>query len=127
MPVITIVIPGSIVSKKNGQVAVTVGGVHKPRRSIIVPKAAYQRWEKNSRKWFMLYYARTVSPFLFPCHVTALFYYKGPRPDIAGSFESISDCLQGFLWMNDRQIDSWDGSRLNHDLKNPRTELTVRW
>lgn len=27
--------------------------------------------------------------------------------------------------MNDKQIISWDGSRLHHDLKNPRTEVEV--
>ena len=45
----------------------------------------------------------------------------------ARALESIGDALEGLVWVNDKQIMSWDGSRLFHDLNNPRTEITVRW
>jgi hypothetical protein len=35
--------------------------------------------------------------------------------------------MEGIIWENDKQIISWDGSRLHHDKANPRTEITVRW
>jgi hypothetical protein len=49
------------------------------------------------------------------------------KPDLSGTLESIGDALEGYVWANDTQIESWDGSRLHHDIENPRTEIIVRW
>ena len=59
--------------------------------------------------------------------INAQIYYKGPRCDLSGALESIGDMGESYLWENDKQIYSWDGSRLHHDKKNPRTELTVQY
>jgi Holliday junction resolvase RusA-like endonuclease len=61
-----------------------------------------------------------------PIHVEAVFYFKGPEPDLSGCCESIADAMEGILWANDKQIESWDGSRKRHDLDNPRTEIRVK-
>lgn len=55
----------------------------------------------------------------------ATFYYKGPRPDLHGAMESLADCLQGIIINDDRQIESWDGTRIIHDKTNPRTEFEI--
>lgn len=116
-------IPGSVVSKKNSKRPGWIGGKNVPRRLILLPSKAYKKWEKQAR----LSLIGKVSPVHnSPLWVKAIFYYKGNRPDLSGACESIGDCLQGFIWDSDAQIESWDGSRLIHELKNPRTELTVR-
>ncbi|MFI5304318.1 MAG: hypothetical protein ACHQYP_05915 [Nitrospiria bacterium] len=120
---IKITIPGSVVSKKNSKIATVVGGVHKPRRAIILPSTAYKKWENHARAnlWGTIGFV-----FNEPIHVEAIFFYKGNRPDLSGACESIGDMGEGILWENDRLIESWDGSRMIHNLKNPRTELTIR-
>jgi Holliday junction resolvase RusA-like endonuclease len=40
--------------------------------------------------------------------------------------ESCGDMLQGILYADDGQIESWDGSRMVHDKDNPRTEIRVK-
>ena len=71
--------------------------------------------------------SRAEVPANMPVSVNAQIYYKGPQPDLSGCHESIGDMGEGYLWLNDKQIYSWDGSRLHHDKKNPRTELTVQY
>ena len=44
----------------------------------------------------------------------------GVWPDPSG------EDFKGLIWSDDAQIESWDGSRMHHDLKNPRTEIIVR-
>ena len=115
-------IPGSVVSKKNSKIATVVGGVHKPRRAIILPSTAYRKWEKQAQESL---WGKVKYQINYPICVKAHFFYKGNRPDLSGACESIGDCLEGIVWESDRLIESWDGSRLTHDLKNPRTELTI--
>jgi hypothetical protein len=119
---IEITIPGSVVSKKNSKIATMVGGVNVPRRAIILPSNAYKKWEKQAQEAL---WGQVKFEFNEPIQVTALFFYKGNRPDLSGACESIGDMGEGILWENDKLIESWDGSRLFHDLKNPRTELTI--
>ena len=120
-----LIIPGSIRSKKNSKIACMIGGKNKPRRAIILPSKAHQKWEKEARKFIREF--AIIPALTCPVHVEAHFYYKGPRPDLSGCMESIGDCLEGVIWADDGQIVSWDGSRLHYDLKNPRTEVVIRW
>ena len=125
METLKIILPGSIRSKKNSKIAVTVGGKNKPRRAIIVPSQAYQKWEKEARKWIKFNLPIGFKIFTGKLHVKAIFYYKGNKPDLSGSCESVGDCLEGIVWESDGLIESWDESRMYHDLKNPRTEVEV--
>ena len=103
---------------------------------MILPSKAYSKWEKQARKevWvqinsgdFLAGSTKVWFPLEIPVQVKAIFYYKGNKPDLAGAMESISDCLEGIVWADDGQIESWDGSRTYHDLKNPRTEVSIWW
>jgi len=129
---IKIILPGSVRSKKNSKVATMVGGRNVPRRAIIIPSKAYTKWEKQVRAslWEQIRYAGLSGkngglPLTGPISVKAVVYFKGAEPDLSGCLESVGDCLEGYLYENDRQIKSWDGSRTFHDLKNPRTEITI--
>jgi len=118
----TITLPGSIRSKKNSKRIFSRG-----KFKTVLPSKAYCLWEKEARLVAILLLRGTLeAPFggdIKNVKVTA--YYKGQQPDLSGCLESCGDCLEGLVWQNDKQIIAWDGSRLYHDLKNPRTEVEV--
>lgn len=116
---IKLILPGSIRIKKNSRRIFGAG-----RKKINIPSKAYEEWERTARL-ITCTYMRGVKPVRGNIHAKALIYYKGPRPDLSGAMESIGDCLEGFVWKNDKQIVSWDGTRLIHDKNNPRTEVEV--
>lgn len=115
-----ITLPGSIRSKKNSKRIYARGPYTK-----VLPSRAYTIWEAEARSTMLAMGHRTL--LNGPVSVEAHVYYKGPKPDLSGTLESIGDALEGYVWANDTQIESWDGSRLHHDIENPRTEIIVRW
>lgn len=120
-----LVLPGSIRSKKNSKQIIWAG-----KRRLIVPSKAYAAWERQVQVAITRACSHTWKRPLLPegdVHVEAHIYYKGGKPDLSGALESIGDALEGYVWANDGQIVSWDGSRLHHDKATPRTEIWVRW
>lgn len=117
---LTLTIPGSVRSKKNSKRIFAFGPYKK-----VLPSKAYTVWEAAARSYLLSRGQRTLLEC--PVAVEAHVYYRGRRPDLSGALESLGDCLEGIIWLNDGQIESWDGSRLHHDKDNPRTELIVRW
>jgi Holliday junction resolvase RusA-like endonuclease len=134
MKSISITIPGSIRSKKNSKRIYARGRFKK-----VLPSKAYEIWEKQAQqivRYFLYgYHMETKGridygfepPLTCPIHIEAHFYCKGPLPDLSGALESCGDMLEGILYENDKQICSWDGSRVWHDKDNPRTEIKVTW
>jgi hypothetical protein len=117
---ISITIPGTVRIKKNSR-RIFGGGSLKTN----LPSEAYCEWEAFARS---IAWQHAVSPPLeCPVHIEARFFIKGQLPDLSGALESVGDMLEGVLYRNDKQIYSWDGSRVSHDPKNPRTEIIVRW
>lgn len=102
-----------------------IGGKNVPKRPIIVSSKAYQGWERAARQEAMTQWREGV--LTCPVSVKVIAYFSGPQPDLSGVLESVGDCLEGIVWENDKQVVSWDGSRLYHDAKTPRTEITVYW
>jgi len=123
--VVTVVLPETIRSKKNSKRPVQVGKKGK-KRLMLIPSKAYLKWEKLARieAWRQL--PRGWTPVTGPVHIIATIYYKGRRPDLSGAMESVGDCMEKILYANDSQIESWDGTRLFHDLENPRTYVTMK-
>lgn len=122
---IKLTLPGSIRSKKNSKQAIMIGGKNCQRRPMIVPSKAYQLWEREARKALILALPFGFKPIEGALEIRAMIYYKGPRPDLSGCLESVGDCLQGLVYDDDGQIESWDGSRVIHDKDNPRTEVEI--
>ena len=123
---IKVTLPGSIRSKKNSKRIFKQG-----KFTRVLPSKAYLVWEATAR-----FEVQEQEPWIFaawreighvPVSINAQIYFKGQQPDLSGALESIGDAMEGYLWENDKQIYSWDGSRLHHDLKNPRTEITVEY
>ncbi len=135
---IHLILPGSIRSKKNSHRPVTIpakgktqvmgwiGNKWRYAQIIITTGKAYKLWEKEARKAIMLQKPNEFEMFTGPVVVKMLAYYKGQRPDLSGTMESVGDCLEKYIYFDDRQIEQWDGeSRVIHDLKTPRTEVWV--
>lgn len=125
MEKIQLILPGSIRSKKNSKVATIIGGKNKPRRAIILPSAAYKKWEQgviSSLGKETTQRAKIASEI----QVAAVAYVKGVLPDLSGMLESVGDCLEkAGIIENDKQIKSWDGSRVYRDKDNPRTIVEI--
>lgn len=92
-----------------------------------MPSKAYEKWEKAARLYVWGTGKAMIPPLTCPISIEAHFYFKGQRPDLSGCLESIGDCLEGILYADDAQIESWDGSRVHHDKARPRTEVVIRW
>ena len=135
---IKLILSGSIKSKKNSKQIIPIPASKStntmhywPKRKWVFcfmqihPSKAYKKWEKEARMEALAQLPPGFKIMTGPIRVKALAYYKGNRPDLSGMMESVGDCLEGIVWENDRQIESLDGSRLFHDLKNPRTEVFI--
>ena len=112
----TLYIPGQIRSKKNSKRLVRVHG-----RTIPISSRAYMEWETGVRT-----FCAGLVPTSAPVSVQAVVHYKGQRPDLSGAMESIGDALEGVLWENDKQIESWDGSRLVYNKTWQGIIITIR-
>ena len=132
-----ITLPGSIRSKKNSKQPIAIPANRKtnlfkrfarmglkPVRIILLPSNAYKEWEGEARMSALIQYKDQIIKDSISVKITV--YYKGQRPDLSGCMESVGDCLEGVIWVNDKQIESWDGSRLFKDNKNPRTEVEIK-
>jgi Holliday junction resolvase RusA-like endonuclease len=136
-PVIKITLSGSIRSKKNSHTPVPIPSKNKTRfmalfgkqwksaQVLIVPGKAYKKWEQYARDQLIAILPPGRKLLTVPLHIKAIFYYKGPRPDLQGAMESLADCLEGYIYEDDKQIESWDGSRIVHDKSNPRIEIEI--
>ena len=140
--ILFLILPGSIRSKKNSKRIVSIPSKYRKTNTksywkklgwtysfqVIHPSTAYLKWEKAARQVIVDQIPFGFEPLTCPVTVKMLAYFKGRKPDLSGAMESVGDCLEGFIWIDDTWIESWHGdSRVIHDLKNPRTELTVYW
>lgn len=95
-------------------------------RPRLIPSKAYLEWEKRARsilsRVIMSYPYLPTDKEVVVCVKS---YYRGQRPDLSNVLGSVGDCIEGYLIKNDRQIVSWDGSRLYHDKDNPRTVIEI--
>lgn len=134
------VLRGAVRSKKTSQRIVTIPtkgsrkchacgglrGFHK-----ILPSEAHERWHKAAMAecWqikAILAQRGVVLPIAGPVNVEAIFYQDANRSDATGLYESLADLLQdALIIVNDKQIESWDGSRRRVDKANPRVEVFI--
>ena len=124
---ITVIVPGAPRTKKNR------GKIWKRgSRTVIRPAEPWLRWRdavagegvlvNGKRHW-------GVSPTLLPTgdwNAAAHFYRDRAAGDAVGYYQGVADVLEELgVVANDRQLVSWDGSRLFVDRANPRVELTL--
>lgn len=122
MKEIKFTIPLAPITKKNSQRIANCGSYSK-----ILPSKAYVQYEKDAG-YFVPRKGRMIDQ---PCEVVCLFYMPTLRTvDLTNLEEAIDDVLVKYGVLKDdnsKIIVSHDGSRVLHDPKNPRTEVTIRF
>lgn len=132
-----VTLPGQVRSPKNHRAWLMVG-----RRMRQVPSDAYRAWEREAFRALSRSVAgRPEFPYRGTVWVQATAYVRGQAPDLVAVLEAVGDVLQGEwvtsrgrkvrpYWaviLDDRQIISWDGSRVIRAAPGEplRTEVTV--
>ena len=119
-------IPLNPVSKKNSPRVIPCGGYHK-----VLPSEAYEKYEKRAEA-HIPYKGLMIDR---PCEIKCLFYMRlnysdtKRKIDLTNLLEAVDDALVAHHLLADdncRIIVSHDGSRVLHDPKHPRTEVTIR-
>jgi len=115
-----LIIPGQPATKKNSQVARCVGG-----KPVVLQSKAYRAYEKMALKALL---ACPRAEFLGPVAVTVCYWLKdNRRPDLTNLLQATADILEkAGVITDDREIVSWDGSRIMGTSPNPRAEITIR-
>jgi len=134
---IRITLPGNIRSKKNSKrlISIPIKGSNGKTRPMSLSSTVYLEWERVAREaateqlvlCSRLFHNFGKLPLDCPVSVKAVAYCKGVLPDLSGMLESVGDCLQGVVWKDDKQIVSWDGSRVIRDKEHQRTEIEVTY
>jgi Holliday junction resolvase RusA-like endonuclease len=92
---------------------------------VVLQSEAYRDYEKMALKALLDYQGARFSG---PVEVTAHYWLKDKRrPDLNNLMAATADILEkaGVIG-DDREIISWDGSRIMGVSPNPRAEITIR-
>jgi len=112
-------IPGRPVTKKNSIMARCVNG-----KPVIFQSKAYRDFEKTALQSLADYQGPR---FTGPVQVKATYWLADNRhPDLNNLMAATADILEkAGIIRNDRDIISWDGSRILGVSHNPRTEIVI--
>lgn len=123
MPSWRLIVSGAPRTKKTSNVLAVAG-----RRRVVLPSAAWRRWRREAT---ILVNGAPIGlrlePLLTaPVNCRALFYRDADRGDAVGYYQGLADLLEERCILgNDRQLVSWDGSRLLIDRAHPRVEILL--
>jgi Holliday junction resolvase RusA-like endonuclease len=115
-----LIIPGQPATKKNSQMARCVNG-----KPVVLQSKAYRTYEKMAFKALL---ACPRAEFAGPVVVTVHYWLKDKRrPDLNNLMAATADILEkAGVISDDREIVSWDGSRIMGTSPNPRAEITIK-
>lgn len=113
-------IPLRPITKKNSQRIIKDGS----GRSRIIPSAAYKKYEKQCKA-----YMPRIENIKYPVNVKAVYYMPNRRRvDLTNLHEALHDILVDYEVLADddyKTIASTDGSYVDVDKWEPRTEVTI--
>jgi len=121
-------IPGAPRTKKTHNRLIRVRGIHR-----LIPSVQYVTWHEAAwrQAWVIredLRGAGVKLPISGDIQVSAIFWRDAKRGDLTGYMQALGDWLQDVqIIMNDRQIVSWDGTRLDKDAERPRIDVSMEW
>jgi len=123
-PFLRIVVPGQPFTKKNSQRIIVNRRTGKP---LILPSKRYREYADAACLHLKAQYR---GPALEgPVTVCAVYYLasRSRWPDLVGLLQATGDILEeAGVITNDRNIVSWDGSRIAGVSPNPRAEIEIR-
>lgn len=105
--------------------------VKRGHRTFTVPSAAHERWVWIAKKSLpvvrqQLLDAGLVLPITVPLNAAVQIYREAWIGDAVGYYQAIADWLEKVgIVENDRQIRSWDRTRLRKDADLPRVEIVL--
>lgn len=109
------------ITKKNHQQIIYNKGLKRP---MIIPSAQYKQYEKDAR-WFM----PNIKTIDYPINIQAVFYVPTRRRvDLVNLQEALLDVLVKYGVLSDdncKIVYSMDGSYVDYDKENPRTEVEI--
>ena len=110
---------GQPITKKNSQIVRCVNG-----KPAIIQSKAYRAYEKAALRSLGQYRGRRFSG---PVEVTVHYWLKdNRRPDLNNLMAATADILEkAGIIRNDRDIVSWDGSRIMGKDKYPRVDIYI--
>lgn len=128
MKTITLILPGTIRSKKNSR-QVRYGKTKNGKLIKFMGKSdTYKAWEMRARQAAetQLKTIGILSPLEGPVKLTVKAYMKGNLLDMDAAHTSVMDCLEGYAWKNDRQVKRYsEDSGVWRDKIYPRTEVII--
>lgn len=108
------------VTKKNSQRIIKARGHY-----MVIPSKAYLKYEKASAS-----YMPETEPIEKPVNLKAVFYMPTRRRvDLVNLEEALCDLLVHYKVIADdncKIVFSMDGSRVDYDKENPRTEVEIK-
>ena len=108
------------ITKKNHQQIIKAKGHY-----MVVPSKQYLKYEKDCGAFMK----ELNEPYDFPVNVKCVFYMPTKRRcDLVNLEQSILDILVKYKIIADdnyKIVYSMDGSRVDYDKENPRTEITI--
>ena len=111
------------VTKKNSGQIITVGGF--PR---LIPSKQYLQFEKDCQPYFKQV-LNQIGQIYYPINLQAVFYVETKRRiDLPNLLNAVDDAMvKSELILDDNRdiIASHDGSRVYHDIFNPRIEIEI--
>lgn len=115
-----ITIPIEPVTKKNHSQVVMIKG-----RPIVLPSKPYQEYEKKCKEFMPKLSEKINYPINLECH-----FYKGTRRkcDITNLLQAVCDILVKYGIIEDDNysvVASVDGTFVDYDKENPRTEIYI--
>lgn len=117
---LNIVISETPVTKKNHQRIVNIHGHY-----MVLPSKQYVEYEKACKK----YMPEMEQPIDYPVNLTCKFYMQTRRRcDIVNLLQATQDILVKYGVLADDNFNivySLDGTRVDFDKVNPRTEITI--
>ena len=120
---VQLVFPGAPRTKKNSGDFWMVG-----TKKVLRPSPYWMAWRDGVKKWWLELPAvarrQRITDTTLTINCTAFFYRDARRGDAVGYYQGLADVLQELeIIPDDKQIVSWDGSRLFVDSARPRVEL----
>lgn len=143
MKALHLILPSAPRTKKTSNRLVSIHTKDGRNFKKILPSKQYQRWFDHIMTYAPIIrrqakLAGFTLPMTGPVEVTALFFRDAEWGDLTGYLNALADAIQApvirdgklvrdglGIIEDDRQITSWDGSRLAKDVANPRIEIDV--
>lgn len=121
---IAFTVPGPPRTKKNSLRRKMIGGQLKT-----LPSEAWCAWRDKAKPEIQRWRnEQNLAQITWQVNCRALFFRAAAAGDAVGFYQGLADLLEeaGIL-ADDKQIISWDGSRLEKDARNPRVEVVLSW